>query len=1515
MTGGVERETFRRCSSQMLEQLTVQVGDPRSWALGLDFFKALNLITNSAALVTGLGHVLTIELEAMPVLGVAKQFLREIMKFLTEATKNEEFSIGVWEALGNALERFPTPDQEDFDALVGLLAQDRMIRMDEVVHIRNPYIMNVLFRCFHSDKSFRVLEFVNQLCAKSRANCRLCHQSKFDLCLLDYVHQHRDSADDSIPGILTTVSTIACVVSSPVVVQRYISLLLPIESRFLSENHHLLIAPLTLIFRRARESPSVAISCSHIFTFNTLFPKSGFTFTCWICLDILGGSHILSIINDETPLLTLALNTAGYFVMNEMTLAIQALPLHWFFLALTWIDDSLCLSVEGTTMTVRTKTSAVSGTATVKLGGGPETGGRFGGFTCFPPLSRQQITSIEKAGPRWIPDLRNPIFSFASIAGHLKSDDRTFDDILLRAFKLDVLLPLFAHLDLPLRSGNASQLRSLDVISMLFAALSVSEREQVDFESAHGFHIVSHLLLSASVVHVSYEIYLAFVAILERTVLERSKKSLLRQIILQIELWILCDTRAQTLILQHWATIFQTYDTFFLAILPFRTLLMHLRLFYCYERPDNLHNGEDSGSLRPRDPNLDVGACRRIITDLLIRISQVSFGQHDFALVLDHIITAPENRQRLDLLHFATKLVSTSHKPLQNISNAFELLCCVHSILNQASPEATVAVFALITAVHRHCDITATTLYEHFHICTNRFLQKCKSRPLFEGLVDLMISQNVYELLPSCARLANALGLLSLYQNLKPSELFISSDFWAIPAILSAVKSSPADCELILGFLSQCSIANTIPLFHAVRLGCKLSNVDYEEVLNRFLRILCLNMLNRRTVLPSEVANDIFELIRFHFFVREKHDICGTLTELITGQVAPVRESKSETKELSVPECVFGLRIDTDGNWKDANIAELVLQLVSQYRASSSVKFALLVAAFLVHQKYDYVLSWINQFHLSSAECEEHSDEVCYLLSKVWNIRKPFPVQWNDLDIAVVMNRAFLLIEKVATTVKSDLISGFVDLHNKHRRFLHRAKDRAVTVFMDSTIAERVDEMMTEIPKAIERHRQTIEKNSRLWKRLWSNLIVDNAPWDSSRNTQSRIRARWKRSNVLCSNYCPWLMIRNLHYTDHKEASIARDTGNMSSAEQRLKEYREQRIAEMNAKALPEILDVATVEPEKEEPAPLSSGGPSLALFECELIKVRRTRPAICEVLNGAIRVTLDEHHKVAVIRFDRIVTILMRRKCHHPTGIEIFTVSGRSYFLNFPKSTSLEIIRVLQLNELVPVQKQEFAPYFQSLKYTQQWASGLISNFTYLCCLNIFGGRTFNDASQYPFFPWVIADYESETLDFNNPRTFRDLDQTIDQRSQPTKQASNQQATKRRSKEATKQQTNQQFSSPTHDLFSRTDQAILSRFQLLVPTNLVRQCLLKMKARSAPTNVTQKGIFGANQSFTPRSRQHEESHTEKTFQSQSIGQKPICQTKQSEAQKTFESRRKTYFHERLFFTKTYFHERLFCSN
>lgn len=70
----------------------------------------------------------------------------------------------------------------------------------------------------------------------------------------------------------------------------------------------------------------------------------------------------------------------------------------------------------------------------------------------------------------------------------------------------------------------------------------------------------------------------------------------------------------------------------------------------------------------------------------------------------------------------------------------------------------------------------------------------------------------------------------------------------------------------------------------------------------------------------------------------------------------------------------------------------------------------------------------------------------------------------------------------------------------------------------------------------------------------------------------------------------------------------------------------------------------------------------------------------------------------------------------------------------------------------------QAFTSVSNPFEATKKWKNGQMSNFYYLMIINTIAGRTFNDLTQYPIFPWVIADYTSEELNFNNASTFRDL-------------------------------------------------------------------------------------------------------------------------------------------------------------
>lgn len=68
----------------------------------------------------------------------------------------------------------------------------------------------------------------------------------------------------------------------------------------------------------------------------------------------------------------------------------------------------------------------------------------------------------------------------------------------------------------------------------------------------------------------------------------------------------------------------------------------------------------------------------------------------------------------------------------------------------------------------------------------------------------------------------------------------------------------------------------------------------------------------------------------------------------------------------------------------------------------------------------------------------------------------------------------------------------------------------------------------------------------------------------------------------------------------------------------------------------------------------------------------------------------------------------------------------------------------------------------FYAKSFMKRWQSGEISNFQYLMHLNTLAGRGYSDLTQYPVFPWVLSDYESDELDLSDPQTFRKLDKPM---------------------------------------------------------------------------------------------------------------------------------------------------------
>ncbi|XP_051881525.1 neurobeachin a [Pristis pectinata] len=139
---------------------------------------------------------------------------------------------------------------------------------------------------------------------------------------------------------------------------------------------------------------------------------------------------------------------------------------------------------------------------------------------------------------------------------------------------------------------------------------------------------------------------------------------------------------------------------------------------------------------------------------------------------------------------------------------------------------------------------------------------------------------------------------------------------------------------------------------------------------------------------------------------------------------------------------------------------------------------------------------------------------------------------------------------------------------------------------------------------------------------------------------------------------------------------------------------------------------------------------------------------------------------------FSEIRAVFSRRHLLQNTALEVFMANRTSVMFNFPDQAtvkkavySLPRVGVGTSYGLPQARRISLASprqLFKSSNMTQRWQRREISNFEYLMFLNTVAGRTYNDLNQYPVFPWVITNYESEELDLTLPGNFRDLSKPI---------------------------------------------------------------------------------------------------------------------------------------------------------
>ncbi|XP_028984475.1 neurobeachin-like protein 2 isoform X2 [Betta splendens] len=292
------------------------------------------------------------------------------------------------------------------------------------------------------------------------------------------------------------------------------------------------------------------------------------------------------------------------------------------------------------------------------------------------------------------------------------------------------------------------------------------------------------------------------------------------------------------------------------------------------------------------------------------------------------------------------------------------------------------------------------------------------------------------------------------------------------------------------------------------------------------------------------------------------------------------------------------------------------------------------------------------------------------------------------------------------------------------------------------------------------------------WRALRRLLSSERGAWAN----RAQPEVKWKLSGAETYSKMRLKLVPNYNYDAHIEPSALRD--NMGADSPRSSEpiplavAKEAKVSDMEDDQLGEE-DLVFVD-NKEEGEDENQKEKLVLSEDCELITIVAVVPGRLEVTTHHLYFydgSSEKEETEEGIGFDfkrplsHLREVHLRRYNLRRSALELFFIDQSHYFINFRKKVRNKVYsRILGLRppNLFYFGSRSPQELLKASGLTQKWVCREISNFEYLMQLNTIAGRTYNDLSQYPVFPWVLSDYTSATLDLDDPTVFRDLSKPI---------------------------------------------------------------------------------------------------------------------------------------------------------
>ncbi|OHS97284.1 hypothetical protein TRFO_09568 [Tritrichomonas foetus] len=453
----------------------------------------------------------------------------------------------------------------------------------------------------------------------------------------------------------------------------------------------------------------------------------------------------------------------------------------------------------------------------------------------------------------------------------------------------------------------------------------------------------------------------------------------------------------------------------------------------------------------------------------------------------------------------------------------------------------------------------------------------------------------------------------------------------------------------------------------------------------------------------------------------------------------------------------FSMRVNPEtGKWDDCDIAIKLAHLISLIKPEN---YLIEVCGIKVCEVFGFLIGCVLQTDPSSFDSvlvnnflstRNHSDisTVFHLIAfNFYRSATKYPSMIEKFQSFMLNNSSFLP-KSVKVDFSVDFYKSyfencyepvnkiFNDLFEKQTAF-SRSVPNGITKYISKIKPAELEDMPSYENSMLLFKHEMIRQSahcSKAKKRTMRELLSNPGPWCQNQTEH------WKLWQIYDSKFRHIFLKPNLKFDQHVEASRNRDHIKSSNSF---------------------VNDKSDAFGTEEIDDHYSSSNYSFST-DAEIVTIKSLDPLPGTFFMSDSEICFDvAEMKNVQFSLKELEMVLFRSYKHLDNGLEFFLTSSKSYFIIFLKGNRNKVINYLHsrtLPNLKILQRTNSIDLVNTLPFTEQWVNGQLSNWEYLIKLNLLAGRSYNDFSQYPIFPWILKDYTSETIDLENPEVYRDL-------------------------------------------------------------------------------------------------------------------------------------------------------------